>query len=152
MFKKKDYTIKMSETSDNFNQEIILIAQDQLSHAFPNIDSEIIWGVLTSYECSQRGIEDALNRLMEIAGNSPIDFIEEDEMETIMDNTSANESRIDMFDRQNDFRPTSTGNYISNLATYVWNNITRRGSSYEKVDNDEIDCEMEFLNETKKDK
>jgi hypothetical protein len=145
------------DDNEGFNQEIILIAQDQLTHAFPNIDAEIIWGVLTSYECSQRGIEDALNKLMEINGNNPIDFIEEDEMETIIDNTSSrnnnSRSRIDNFDDENDFRPTSSGNYISNLATYVWNNITKRRGNYEPVEESDSNFELGvFEDENKKDR
>ena len=145
----------MEENNLDYNEDIILVAQEQFSQAFPDIDAEVIWAVLTSFECTERGIEDALNKIMELSGNDPIDFI--DSLDTIIDNANSqrnDDEEDDDFDDEYNFSPPqqSSGGTLSSLASYIWTNITQRrgGSNYHQVSGNDEGCEMGMM-ETKKD-
>jgi len=154
--------------SENFNQELILLAHEQLIQAFPDIGEDIIWEVLITYECSQRGIECALNKIMEISGTNVENYEEHFKSENNVEYlTSSNEqgsssnqdsnnkkSNIEKFDEKNNFNPVKN-NSISSVASNIWNNIVqRKNNNYNEVkDDDDKSYEMEQLfEERKKDK
>ena len=137
---------------EEFDQEVLLLLQEELVKTFPEIGEDIIWEILTtSFDNTEVGLQKAIETVMEISGNEVFDIEEEN-------NNNESETAIERFDRENNFKPTSSGFGIVNMASELWNNITNRGkksttvSGYFKVDDeDELNLEMQNLHENKKD-
>ena len=139
-----------------FDQEVLLLLQEELVKTFPEIGDDIIWEILTSYECSEIGLQKAVEKIMEMSGNESLEV--EEEVRDNNNNNNENETTIEKFDRENNFKPNSDGFGIMNMASDIWNSITNRkkkpmkGNGYFKVeDDDELKLEMQHLGENKKD-
>ena len=136
---------------EEFDQEVLLLLQEEIVKTFPEIGEDIIWEILTtSFDNTEVGLQKAIETVMEMSGNEVFDIEEEN-------NNNESETAIEKFDRENNFKPNSGGFGIMNMASELWNNITNRGkksttvSGYFKVDDDELNLEMQNLHENKKD-
>ena len=112
------------------NDEDILVIYEEIKNAFPNMDTEIVWEVLMSYEINKNGIENTLNKLLELNG------------EQISEVVMPKKMSIDEFDELYDFKPSNSQSEnafqdVKNFASNIWTNLTAKRKFHNRSDEDE---------------